>query len=104
MAIAMVAMLAFGGTYAYFTATATERSGSVTTGVIRLKSGGSVNSSTTAVYGDVIVKEISFDNSDTTVQSYIFVTVTSEGATNLQALCGVQAEDAEETTESEDEG
>ena len=35
----MVAMLAFGGTFAYFTATATTRSGEVTTGYIKLSSG-----------------------------------------------------------------
>ena len=39
MAIAMVAMLAFGGTYAYFTATANELTGSANTGTIRLSAG-----------------------------------------------------------------
>ena len=36
MAVAMVAMLAFGGTFAYFTATADTKSGSTKTGVITL--------------------------------------------------------------------
>ena len=39
MAIAMVALLAFGGTYAYFTATADTLTGKVTTGTIRLSAG-----------------------------------------------------------------
>ncbi len=34
----MVAMLAFGGTFAYFTATATDRSGSAKTGYVKLSS------------------------------------------------------------------
>ena len=38
MAVAMVAMLAFGGTFAYFTATATDRSGSAKTGYVKLSS------------------------------------------------------------------
>ena len=38
MAIVMVAMLAFGGTYAYFTATATARTASITTGYVKLSS------------------------------------------------------------------
>ena len=36
MGIVMVAMLAFGGTFAYFTATATERTDAVKTGYIKL--------------------------------------------------------------------
>ena len=38
MAVVMVAMLAFGGTYAYFTATANNVTGNTTTGYVRLKS------------------------------------------------------------------
>ena len=39
MAVIMVAMLAFGGTFAYFTATATEKSsGDITTGYVKLES------------------------------------------------------------------
>ena len=36
MAIAMVAMLAFGGTYAYFTATAQDKTGSIKTSHVKL--------------------------------------------------------------------
>ncbi len=38
MAVVMVAMLAFGGTYAYFTASATARTGTATTGYVKLDS------------------------------------------------------------------
>ncbi len=37
MAVVMVAMLAFGGTYAYFTATASEKKATFTTGLVRLQ-------------------------------------------------------------------
>ena len=40
MAVVMVAMLAFGGSYAYFTATATSKTGTVDTGVITLSTDG----------------------------------------------------------------
>ncbi len=40
MAIIMVAMLAFGGTYAYFTATASDKSATFTTGSVKLTSTG----------------------------------------------------------------
>ncbi len=43
MGIVMVAMLAFGGTFAYFTATTTDKSsGDITTGYISLKAGDTV--------------------------------------------------------------
>ena len=43
MGIVMVAMLAFGGTFAYFTAkTSDKQSGAITTGLISLKAGDSV--------------------------------------------------------------
>ena len=40
MAVAMVAMLAFGGTFAYFTATAKQDSADITTGYVKLNSNG----------------------------------------------------------------
>lgn len=50
MAVIMVAMLAFGGTFAYFTATATEKtSGEITTGYVRLESDATFVASTTHV-------------------------------------------------------
>ncbi len=56
MAVLMVAMLAFGGTYAYFTATATAVTGNITTGTVKLT--GSVVSTITAnnvMPGDTIL-------------------------------------------------
>ena len=50
MAIAMVAMLAFGGTYAYFTATGTTlATDGVTTGTIKIATGGSFVAKNTVV-------------------------------------------------------
>ena len=46
MGIVMVAMLAFGGTFAYFTATATNKTGTVQTGTISIKSDNSTISFT----------------------------------------------------------
>ena len=40
MAVAMVAMLAFGGTYAYFTSTAAEKVATISTGKIEVSSAG----------------------------------------------------------------
>ena len=50
MAIAMVAMLAFGGTYAYFTATATDAGTTFTTGIVQLTDG----TKATTVSGKVV--------------------------------------------------
>lgn len=50
MAVIMVAMLAFGGTFAYFTATATEKtSGEITTGYVKLESDATFVTATTHV-------------------------------------------------------
>jgi predicted ribosomally synthesized peptide with SipW-like signal peptide len=79
MAVAMVAMLAFGGTYAFFTATATGKSSSVTTGVIHLKAGDVVTKTdATVVYGDTVLGAITYDLKDTTVNSYVFVTLSAD--------------------------
>ena len=92
MAVAMVAMLAFGGTYAYFTATAYSHSSEVKTGVIHLVTGEAIEISVNnAVTGTEVFGEVSYDLTDTTVKSYVFVTVTTEveGST-LSNLCGVK--------------
>ena len=95
MAIAMVALLAFGGTYAYFTATANAKSATnMHTGIVRLKSGQSVSKNDiTVVYDDVVFGAISYDPTDaekgTSVKSYVFVTLTSSITQN-----GVSTENA----------
>lgn len=84
MGIVMVAMLAFGGTFAYFTATAAPKSSSITTGTIKLTVNDVVTSSSTnAVYGDVVLGAITYDATGTKAASYVFVklTATSTGAT-----------------------
>ncbi len=84
MGIVMVAMLAFGGTFAYFTATAAPKSSSITTGTIKLTVNDVVTSSSTnAVYGDVVLGAITYDATGTNAASYVFVklTATSTGAT-----------------------
>ena len=57
MAIAMVAMLAFGGTYAYFTATATADAGTVTTATVQLNAASEVTltADTKILPGETIV-------------------------------------------------
>ena len=57
MAVAMVAMLAFGGTFAYFTATAKQDSAEITTGYVKLNSNGGLASIqlTNVMPGDKLV-------------------------------------------------
>ena len=78
MAIAMVAMLAFGGTYAYFTATTTQQSDSVVTGTVKLN-----NAAFTLVSSGVVVPGMELleeDNKvvvtdESNVNTYIFVEI-----------------------------
>ena len=76
MAIAMVALLAFGGTYAYFTATSKKIDGvKVTTGVISVKVGERTEATINgAVTGTKVMDAVNVDASATTVKSYVFVT------------------------------
>lgn len=86
MAVAMVAMLAFGGTYAYFTSTAKTSTTTFTTGVVQLKN--TTEASTLAVatttdivpgayiYGDEdTFKTLSLDATGTTADIYVFIEV-----------------------------
>ncbi len=90
MAIAMVAMLAFGGTYAYFTATATENSATITTGSVKLTAsdiGTSSNYTLTAenvVPGDVISNKpitLTTESKGTDVYIAIRVVLTNDNGT-----------------------
>ena len=83
----MVAMLAFGGTFAYFTATATTRSGEVTTAQIHLTSK-EQTFTMTGNYQNLLPKETVSATAnlvnDSTRDSYVFVELTYgsvEGAT-----------------------
>ena len=78
MAIAMVAMLAFGGTYAFFSATANSHSSDVTTGTIRLVSGKTQTVKVdSAVKGDSVLGTVSFDATGTTAKSFVFITMSA---------------------------
>lgn len=81
MAIAMVAMLAFGGTYAYFTATATTKTtGEFTTGSIKLEANDDAKftaSLTNVVPGDELsTGALTLETTSSGTDSYIAIRVT----------------------------
>ena len=88
MAVAMVAMLAFGGTYAYFTATATGGSVAFNTGYVKLNSNA----------GEAFVLEVDADDvlfpheecyilgSESTTSDVLAVTVDTDDAGNYVAV------------------
>ena len=82
MAVAMVAMLAFGGTFAYFTATATDATGSATVGTVEISTAGSTTiatASTYAVPGSTIYNNQSVSLTNTsTVDIYVFATLSAQ--------------------------
>ncbi len=91
MAVAMVAMLAFGGTYAYFTATATDITTSATTGTIHLTRGDVVTKTNAKVVkGETVLGAVTYNVADTDVNTYVFVTLTAEVSTGatFQSLFG----------------
>lgn len=76
MGIVMVAMLAFGGTFAYFTATTTAKTGTFKTGTVNLAAGDYTISSSTLVPGDdIVATAIKYTNSSD-VKTYVFVKYT----------------------------
>ena len=83
MAVVMVAMLAFGGTYAYFTATATKKTtGEFTTGSIKLESNDDatfVSGLTDVVPGDALTDgPLTLTTTSAGTDSYIAIRVTIE--------------------------
>ena len=83
MAVVMVAMLAFGGTYAYFTATATKKTtGEFTTGSIKLESNDDatfVSGLTDVVPGDALTTgPLTLTTTSAGTDSYIAIKVTIE--------------------------
>ena len=83
MAVVMVAMLAFGGTYAYFTATATKKStGEFTTGSIKLEANDDatfVAGLTDVVPGDKLTTgPLTLTTTSAGTDSYIAIKVTIE--------------------------
>ena len=90
MAIAMVAMLAFGGTYAYFTATATKKTtGEFTTGSIKLEANDDASftgSLTNVVPGDELsTGALTLETTSSGTDSYIAIRVTIEATDALDA-------------------
>ena len=85
MAIAMVAMLAFGGTYAYFTASTNSLSeGTITTGKIQLTTNATTVFTTDVTNlfpGDKVFDEgLSLSTAQSTGASYVAIQVTTEGS------------------------
>ena len=79
MAIAIVALLAFGGSYAYFTATATEGVATLTTGKVTLTGG----ASNTVTLTNVMPKDelyaksaVKFNTGDSSEATYVAVRIT----------------------------
>lgn len=113
MAVVMVAMLAFGGTYAYFTATATKKTtGEFTTGSIKLESNKEatfVSGLTNVVPGDALTTgPLTLTTTSAGTDSYIAIRVTIEATddndteldltgTSLESAIGLLA--TEPTTE-----
>ena len=81
MAVVMVAMLAFGGTYAYFTATAAAVSKEATTGTVKLGANSAATLVTTKVVSgqELIAEDSSVQvTSESNVATWVFVTFTVE--------------------------
>ena len=93
----MVAMLAFGGTFAYFTAKTTEKSGNVTTGTVQLGE----NTMATLVADKVVSGQQLFDadskvlvTSKSNVDTWVFITfsATMDGGTRVDSLDEMDAD------------
>ena len=74
MAIAMVAMLAFGGTYAYFTAQTTAVSPTTTTGRVQLGANSVATLTQQVVPGQELLSGDVTVTSNSTVDTYVFIT------------------------------
>ena len=80
----MVAMLAFGGTYAYFTATTTAKTATAKAATIKLTAGDTytVTEENFLVTGDQIMSAVSYDPAGTTAKSIVIVHYVVSGFTN----------------------
>ena len=90
----MVAMLAFGGSYAYFTATATARTGTATTGYVKLNSDETFQFKKTNVMpGDVLLAAgaatLQVDTTDAkgnyVAVQFVITAVEADGTTTIDA-------------------
>lgn len=77
MAILMVGMLAFGGIYAYFTASTTDRTGTFTTGHVKLTSEATfITLGTKLLPGDTVVEDVQLTTDTEGTDSYVAVQFT----------------------------
>ena len=90
MGIVMVAMLAFGGTFAYFTATSADKNTTVTLGYVSLTTDAATSlniTKTIAVPGDELLKDATVTLSNkSTVATYIFVSFSTTGDIPASAI------------------
>ncbi len=93
MSIAMVAMLAFGGTFAYFTASATGGTKTLTTGTVMLTAGTEIKGSATVVPLSEVTSAITYTNKSD-VAIYAFVTLSLELADGETLPTGYASEKA----------
>ena len=73
MAVLMVAMMAFGGTYAYFTAVTEAKSGTAKTGRVQLNGNSAVQVNAMVVPGQKVITDSVSVTSNSTVKTYVFV-------------------------------
>ena len=97
----MVAMLAFGGTFAYFTATTKEaKADKITTGKIVLKSAGEATFVSTVMPKENLLASgsISYNPTGTTAASWVFVkiTITKPAAGECTVVAGINTADSAE--------
>ena len=94
MAVVMVAMLAFGGSYAYFTATATASSGTATTGYVHLTSNDAFTFTKTNVMpGDLLLAagaatlqvDTTDDAGNYVAVQFVITAVKADGTTSIDA-------------------
>ena len=85
MGIVMVAMLAFGGTFAYFTSTAGTKTATATTGTVKLTATGTVKEITGFLMPqDVLCDAVTVTTAGSTVDTYVIVEFSlSAGTTSL---------------------
>ena len=105
MAIAMVAMLAFGGTYAFFTAQTTEVSKTATTGRIQLGANGLATLVQTVVPGQELLTAPVTVESKSNVKSFVFITFSVDFAKasgeGINAAAATKSSDGTCDTEGE---
>ena len=94
MGIVMVAMLAFGGTFAYFTATNSSKNASFTTGTVKLGANTVATVEGLAVSGKSVLDGAVTVASASNVDTYVFVTFTVGKIDGAEPVANKAAYDA----------